>query len=135
MRGHRSSAAADAAGFVALAVSPHFEHTLALDPSRKMVDVGMQPEHGAKITYAVGTAEDADAAGVGRGEEGADLVVAGEHRPASISRSRRSADGIGQAAHWFDHAKTWAQLATHVRPGGTVAYLVSSTASPSRRTS
>lgn len=30
----------------------------------------------------------------------------------------------GQAAHWFDHAKTWEQLARRVRPGGTVAYLV-----------
>lgn len=32
--------------------------------------------------------------------------------------------GVGQAAHWFDHSKVWPQLTKHVRPGGTVAYLV-----------
>ncbi|XAO27556.1 hypothetical protein I312_106412 [Cryptococcus bacillisporus CA1280] len=92
-------------GFVASTLAPHFEHTLGLDPSKKMVDIGLQPVRGEKVEYRVGNAEDLDSAGVGVGDQGVDLVVA------------------GQAAHWFDHSKVWSQLTKHVRPGGTVAYL------------
>lgn len=92
-------------GFIASTLAPHFEHTLGLDPSQKMVQVGLQPVRGGKVEYRVGNAEDLDNAGVGVGDHGVDLVVA------------------GQAAHWFDHSKVWPQLTKHVRPGGTVAYL------------
>ncbi|KAK8850696.1 hypothetical protein IAR55_004616 [Kwoniella newhampshirensis] len=90
-------------GFVALSLSPHFKSTTALDPSKKMVDVGLQPSDPSRprIEYKVGTAESLVEAGV----KEADLVTA------------------GQAAHWFDHKKTWAELSKVVRPGGTVAYI------------
>ncbi|OWT36173.1 trans-aconitate 3-methyltransferase [Cryptococcus neoformans Bt1] len=92
-------------GFIASTLAPHFEHTLGLDPSPKMVKVGLQPVRGEHVEYKVGNAEDLDSAGVGVGDNGVDLVVA------------------GQAAHWFDHSKVWPQLTRHVRPGGTVVYL------------
>ncbi|WWD20867.1 hypothetical protein CI109_105344 [Kwoniella shandongensis] len=90
-------------GFVALSLSPHFRHTTALDPSKKMVEVGLQPSDPTlpRIQYKVGTAEKL----IEEGVKEADLVVA------------------GQAAHWFDHQKTWTQLSKVVRPGGTVAYI------------
>ncbi|KAL1412444.1 hypothetical protein Q8F55_000189 [Vanrija albida] len=87
-------------GFMALNLAPHFERVTALDPSAKMVAVGVQPQPpAAKITYGVGTSEDLGAAGIAPGS--VDLVVA------------------GQAAHWFDHARTWPQLARALRPGGS----------------
>lgn len=58
-------------------MAPHFEHTLGLDPSQKMVQVGLQPVRGGKVEYRVGNAEDLDNAGVGVGDHGVDLVVAG----------------------------------------------------------
>lgn len=64
-------------GFVASTLAPHFEHTLGLDPSKKMIDIGLQPVRGEKVEYRVGNAEDLDSAGVGVGEQGVDLVVAG----------------------------------------------------------
>lgn len=42
-----------------------------------MVDIGIQPDKGPRIEYAVGSAEDIGSRGVGEGEEGVDLVVAG----------------------------------------------------------
>lgn len=133
-------------GFVASTLAPHFEHTLGLDPSKKMVDIGLQPVRGEKVEYRVGNAEDLDSAGVGVGDQGVDLVVAGTFSLIpipSVSFSllltffsyvflTATCNGqtdkwwgrIGQAAHWFDHSKVWSQLTKHVRPGGTVAYLV-----------
>lgn len=64
-------------GFVASTLAPHFEHTLGLDPSKKMVDIGLQPVRGEMVEYRVGNAEDLDSAGVGVGDQGVDLVVAG----------------------------------------------------------
>ncbi|TXT05962.1 hypothetical protein VHUM_03723 [Vanrija humicola] len=107
LRGGRTSHALDLGcgpGFMALNLAPHFDRVTGLDPSSKMVSVGAQPAPPAKqITYGVGTSEDLGAAGVTPGS--VDLVVA------------------GQAAHWFDHAKTWPQLARALRPGGSVAYI------------
>jgi len=88
---------------MALALSPSFAQTTGLDPSSKMVSVGQQPPNG-KITYAVGNAEDLDTSGISE----VDLVVA------------------GQAAHWFDHRRAWEAIGRVLRPGGTVAYVVSS---------
>lgn len=67
-------------GFLALSLAPHFKHTLALDPAKKMVDIGLQPADSTvpKVEYKVGTAEKLGKAGVGEGEEGVDLVVAGK---------------------------------------------------------
>ncbi|WVQ86217.1 hypothetical protein IAT38_008385 [Cryptococcus sp. DSM 104549] len=93
-------------GFMALALSPSFTRTTALDPSSKMVSIGLQPPAPATpIHYAVGSAEDLSALAVGGETGGVDLVVA------------------GQAAHWFDHEKTWRELGRVVKPGGTVAYV------------
>lgn len=64
-------------GFIASTLAPHFEHTLGLDPSPKMVKVGLQPVRGEHVEYKVGNAEDLDSAGVGVGDNGVDLVVAG----------------------------------------------------------
>lgn len=50
---------------------------MGLDPSQKMVQVGLQPVRGGKVEYRVGNAEDLDNAGVGVGDHGVDLVVAG----------------------------------------------------------
>ncbi|WOO81957.1 Trans-aconitate 3-methyltransferase [Vanrija pseudolonga] len=105
-RGGRTSHALDLGcgpGFMALNLAPHFESVTGLDPSSKMVAVGVQPPSGPKIRYGVGTSEDLGAAGIAPAS--VDLVVA------------------GQAAHWFDHAKTWPQLARALRPGGSVAYI------------
>lgn len=117
-RGGRFERAVDVGcgpGFVALELAPHFDHVSGIDPARKMVDIGLQPELGnvagqnsnrggcTRIEYKVGSAEDLGAAGFA--EQSLDLVVA------------------AQAAHWFDHAKTWDQFAKYVRPGGTVAYI------------
>jgi ubiquinone/menaquinone biosynthesis C-methylase UbiE len=71
-----------------------------------MVAVGLQPHDPTKrITYAVGTAERLNAAGIA--DASIDLVVAGE------------------AAHYFDHTKTWPELARVLKPRGTVAWIVS----------
>ena len=74
-------------GFVALALARHFQDVRALDPAKKMVQTGLQPSDSAapRIRYAVGNAEDLAAAGIGEGENGVDLVVAGE----SIRKPRR----------------------------------------------
>ena len=101
----------------------------------------MRGEH---VEYKVGNAEDLDSAGVGVGDNGVDLVVAGMSPfltiPSFLARAAGAGGGggcshlfcklmkmgmyLGQAAHWFDHSRVWPQLTRHVRPGGTVAYLV-----------
>lgn len=98
----------------------------------------MRGEH---VEYKVGNAEDLDSAGVGVGDNGVDLVVAGMSTfltiPSFLSphlcllacshlfcKLMKMGMYLGQAAHWFDHSKVWPQLTRHVRPGGTVAYLV-----------
>lgn len=98
----------------------------------------MRGEH---VEYKVGNAEDLDSAGVGVGDNGVDLVVAGMSTfltiPSFLSpplcflacshlfcKLMKMGMYLGQAAHWFDHSKVWPQLTRHVRPGGTVVYLV-----------
>jgi hypothetical protein len=75
-----------------------------------MISKGLQPSDPSlpRIEYRVGTAEHLEdpTAGIGAGEDGVDLVVA------------------GQAAHWFDYPKVWKQLTRSVRSGGTVAFIV-----------
>lgn len=74
-----------------------------------MVDIGLQHSDPSipRIQYEVGTAEDLSSVGIGSGKEGVDLVIA------------------GQAAHWFDYPKIWKEFTRCVRPGGTVAFIVS----------
>jgi hypothetical protein len=80
-----------------------------------MVEAGLQPSDATvpRIQYGVGSAEQLVAAGLKPGDEGVDLVIA------------------GQAAHWFDYPKVWREFTQHVRPGGTVAFIVSATCTPS----
>lgn len=81
----------------------------AIDPSKKMVELGLQPADPSlpRIEYSVGSAEDLGAAGLKPGDGGVDLIIA------------------GQAAHWFDYPKVWKEFSKFVRPGGTVAFIVS----------
>lgn len=85
---------------MALNLAERFEQVTGLDPSKKMVAVGLQSPKN-NITYAVGDAES-----TGLEDQSVDLVIA------------------GQAAHWFDHQKTWKELRRVLRPKGTVAYVV-----------
>ncbi|KAK4685911.1 trans-aconitate 3-methyltransferase, partial [Tremellales sp. Uapishka_1] len=91
-------------GFMALNLAPAFRHTTGIDPSSKMIDIGLQPTDPSvpRITYKVGGAETLSQT---VGPEGADLVVA------------------GQAAHWFDYPKVWNELTKLVNAGGTVAFV------------
>jgi hypothetical protein len=70
------------AGFVALALSPHFAHTTAIDPSKGMISQALQSSDTAapRIEYKVGSAEALDQVGIGEGEAGVDLVVAGRFK-------------------------------------------------------
>lgn len=87
---------------MALGLAPHFQRVSAQDPSKKMVDIGLQPPSPASpIHYSVGSVEDMSFLP----PSSVDLVIA------------------GQAAHWFDHAKSWPELSRVLRPGGTVAYV------------
>lgn len=88
-------------GFMALNLAEHFDKVTGLDPSPKMVHVGLQSPKN-NITYAIGDAEK-----TGLPDQSVDLVIA------------------GQAAHWFDHDKAWKELRRVLRPKGTVAYVVS----------
>lgn len=86
---------------MALHLSERFDRVIGLDPSKKMVDVGLSSPRN-NITYAVGDAEHTHLP-----DQSTDLVIA------------------GQAAHWFNHVETWAELRRILRPKGTVAYVVS----------
>jgi SAM-dependent methyltransferase len=93
-------------GFIAQTLSSRFDAVLGVDPSQKMIDVGLQPEEegGSRkktIEYRVGSGE--DLSWLGDGE--VDLVV------------------VGQAAHWFDMGKVWKELGRVVGKGGSVALI------------
>lgn len=68
-----------------------------------MVAAGLQPKDKV-IQYGVGSAENLQAAGIP--DDSVDMAVAGE------------------AAHYFDHDKTWPELARVLKPAGTVAWVV-----------
>lgn len=89
-------------GFIALNLAPSFQQVTAIDPSASMIAAALQHD---KVTYKQGDAEK-----IPLPDQSVDLVVA------------------GQAAHWFDHAKSWPELRRVVRPGGSVVYIVSSCA-------
>ena len=94
-----------------MALAPHFRHVQAIDPAKKMVEIGLQHPDPVvpRIEYRVGSAEDLSRVAP------VDLVVA------------------GQAAHWFDYPKVWREFSQCVRPGGTVAFIVSAPAYTSDR--
>ncbi|KAI0204817.1 S-adenosyl-L-methionine-dependent methyltransferase [Astrocystis sublimbata] len=88
-------------GLIARAMSSHFQHVLAIDPSAGMVEQARRTTNDAKITFKHGRAEDLSA-----------LV-----RPASVDMAV-----AGQAAHWFDYSVVWRELARAIKPGGSVAF-------------
>lgn len=95
-----------------LAASGRFSKVIGVDPSKGMIDSAKtadpsaflsssSPPHSfADVEYRVGSAESLD----WLEDESVDLVAA------------------GQAAHWFDHGKTYKELHRILKPGGTVAY-------------
>jgi len=89
---------------MALELAKTYKEVTGLDPMEGMVKAGLQPAD-KRIRYAVGNAEDLSAAGIE--DASIDLVVAGE------------------AAHYFDHAKSWSEVGRVLRPKGTVAWVVS----------
>jgi len=82
-------------GQVAVALTDHFEHVVASDPSADQIRHA-QPH--PRVRYLVGPAEEPPAEA-----QGADLVT------------------TGQALHWFDHARFWPALRRVMRPGGLYA--------------
>ncbi|KAK7745110.1 trans-aconitate methyltransferase 1 [Diatrype stigma] len=97
-------------GLIARALAPHFDAVVAIDPSEGMVaqaremtrqSLSSPPAEGtSSISFRQGSAEDLGFLGDGA----VDAAVA------------------GQAAHWFDYARAWPELARVVRPGGTLAF-------------
>jgi SAM-dependent methyltransferase len=89
-------------GFIAQQLADRFERVTAIDPSAKMVAVGLQPEAADRppIRYEVGSAEDLAMLATGS----VDLITA------------------GQAAHWFTYPAAWAELGRVLRPRGTAAF-------------
>ncbi|CBQ72833.1 related to TMT1-trans-aconitate methyltransferase [Sporisorium reilianum SRZ2] len=103
-------------GISMLSLLPHFDRVIGLDPSSKMVEAAITPttpnlpaslvphaSSGAKgalgqIEYRQGYSETLDFLA----DASVDLVTS------------------GQAAHWFDYARFWAELTRVVRPGGSV---------------
>ncbi|AEO59333.1 methyltransferase-like protein [Thermothelomyces thermophilus ATCC 42464] len=99
-------------GVVARALAPHFSSVVGVDPSAGMVEQarrltssdgygdGGGGDGGSRITFRQGGAEDLSFLADGS----VDCAVA------------------GQAAHWFDYARAWPELARVVRSGGTLAF-------------
>ncbi|KAL3428488.1 ubie coq5 [Phlyctema vagabunda] len=87
-------------GVVSRELSPHFKQIIATDPSAVMVSQARSSSPQQNITFREASAEDLSFI-----EDGTlDLVVA------------------GQAAHWFDYTKVWAELQRKLRQGGTIAF-------------
>ncbi|KAI0506544.1 S-adenosyl-L-methionine-dependent methyltransferase [Xylaria bambusicola] len=88
-------------GLIARALSPHFQHLVALDPSAGMVKQARQMTEDPKISFHQGRAED----------------LSPFVRPTSVDLAV-----AGQAAHWFDYSAVWSELARAMKPGGTVVF-------------
>ncbi|KAL2192853.1 methyltransferase-like protein [Corynascus similis CBS 632.67] len=87
-------------GLVARALAPHFTSIIAVDPSAGMIEQARKLTSDPKITFRRGGAEDLSFLP----DASVDFAVA------------------GQAAHWFDYARAWPELARVVKPGGTLAF-------------
>jgi trans-aconitate 3-methyltransferase len=87
-------------GLISRTLSPHFRQVTAVDPSAGMVTQAQEMTKDPKIQFRQGTAEDLGFVS----SASVDMAVA------------------GQAAHWFDYARVWPNLARVVRPGGTLAF-------------
>lgn len=87
-------------GFIAQELAPSFERVIGIDPSAAMISAAIKND---KVSYQTGDAE-----AIPLPDSSVDLAVA------------------GQAAHWFNHNKSWPELQRVIRPGGSVVYIVSS---------
>lgn len=87
-------------GLISRSLSPHFKQVTAVDPSAGMVAQARAMTTDPKIRFQQGSAEDLDLVP----SASVDMAVA------------------GQAAHWFDYARVWPNLARVVKPGGTLAF-------------
>ncbi|GKT45337.1 trans-aconitate decarboxylase 1 [Colletotrichum spaethianum] len=87
-------------GLIARELAPHFGRVIAIDPSAGMVKQAADSTQDPKITFRQASSEDLSFVE----DKSVDLVVA------------------GQAAHWFNYAKVWPELARVVRSGGTLAF-------------
>ncbi|KAJ4385695.1 trans-aconitate methyltransferase 1 [Gnomoniopsis smithogilvyi] len=87
-------------GLVSRALAPHFTTVTAVDPSPGMVAQARQLTTAPNITIHEASAEDLSFLPC----SSVDLAVAGE------------------AAHWFDYTRAWAELARVVCQGGSLAF-------------
>ncbi|ODA77982.1 hypothetical protein RJ55_06585 [Drechmeria coniospora] len=87
-------------GLIAREMSAHFGQVVGLDPSAGMIEQASSTTHEANVTFRQGGSEDLSFLP----DKAVDMVVS------------------GQAAHWFDYAKAWPELARVVKPGGSLAF-------------
>lgn len=82
-------------------LAPNFQRVVGTDPSEGMVMAALEDgDTQANVEYTVNSAEDLGFLG----DRSVDLVVS------------------GQAAHWFDHAAWFREMARILRPGGTLSF-------------
>ena len=81
-------------------MSHRFARVIGTDPSAGMIRQAREQTKETNVEFREGSAERTDFLKDGT----VDCVVA------------------GQAAHWFDYAKLWPEMARLLRPGGTVAF-------------
>ncbi|KAF2672616.1 putative Trans-aconitate 3-methyltransferase [Microthyrium microscopicum] len=89
-------------GLIARALAPSFDRIMSTDPSPNMVAQATAQTPADKypnVSYKQASAEDLTFLP----ESSVDMIVS------------------GQAAHWFDYAKAWPQMARVLRPGATLA--------------
>ena len=90
-------------GIVTEELYKKFDKVIGTDPSEKMLSAVHSPvskDGKAPIDYKVATAEDLSFVE----SNSVDLVTA------------------GQAAHWFNHEKSFPEIARILKPGGTLAF-------------
>jgi ubiquinone/menaquinone biosynthesis C-methylase UbiE len=93
-------------GTTALALAPHFTHTIGLDPSEGMITTARSsiPSSQTNIRFDVSTAEDL-----------------GSHLTPPIEDASVDLITASTAAHWFNMSLFWPAAARVLKPGGSVA--------------
>ena len=113
-------------GLISRALSPHFDRVIGTDPSAKMITQAISSTPFCNEGAGGGSNQDTDKAAENAGEKEKFPNV--EFRQASAEDLWFVQDGeldmavAGQAAHWFDYTRVWAELSRTVRRGGTVAF-------------
>ncbi len=93
-------------GIATFALSPHFTHTIGLDPSEGMINNAraLATTSPTPIRFEISTAEDL-----------------GWHLDPPVADASVDLITVATAAHWFDMSKFWPRAARVLKPGGTVA--------------